>query len=89
MSQSVSFSEQNETFLVPFDKNKGLKYDETKNRKLRRLEDYFKEHSLLMKNEYLSVVTKAIKHIRIPYIEFIAKQFGYIPNNKHLAISTA
>ena len=88
MSQSVSFSDQEEIFLISYDKNKKLNYDEQKNRKLWSLEEYLRKNSLLMKNEYLSVVTQVIKHIRIPYIEFIAKQYGLMPNNKHLEILT-
>ena len=88
MSQSVSFSDQNETFMVLYDKNKGLKYDKTKNRRLRFLEEYMRQNSLLMKNEYLSVVARPFKHMRIPYIELIAKQFGLMPNNKYLEILT-
>ena len=89
MSHSVSFDDEDEIFYVPYDKRKKLRYNKNNNRKLSYLEKYMKKISLLMKNEYLSVVTRTIKHIRIPFIEFIAKQFGLIPNNKHLEILTA
>ena len=88
MSKSVTFDDENEIFYISYDGDKKLRYDENNNRRLSFLEEYMRTNSLLMKNEYLCVVTQTITHIRIPYIEFIAKQFGLLPNNKHLEILT-
>ncbi len=58
------------------------------NRVLYKMEDYFRKHHLLEKNEMLDILDYPQKHIRIPFIEMISFKKGWIYSYEFIHILT-
>ncbi len=63
----------------------GRRRREKLNRRLNKIERYMRIHHLLFKGEYLNFGMN--KSIRIPYIEKLAYNRGWIESGEHLMIS--
>lgn len=58
------------------------------NRLLYKMEKFFRKSDLLEKGEMLDISKYPQKHIRLPFIEYIAKQRGWIYKEEFVHIIT-
>lgn len=64
----------------------GRHYKESTNRRLRKIERYMKVNNLLFKDEFLEFSNQPKKHLRIPFIEAIAREKEWIYPDENLKI---
>lgn len=88
---NISFSNNNEIkYIIKLSSNcyiSNLKDLVRTNKKLRKIEKYFRCRDLLLPYEYLSLSNKEHKHIRSDYINFIARLEKFIHNRQWLKIN--
>ncbi len=90
----VRFNNEYQYFSIT--ENKEYNYNEEYekryvNRRLAKMERYFRKHNLLEKTEMLDMLDMSDfhqKHIRLPFIEYIAYRNGWIEPNESLTILT-
>ena len=87
MVKSVKFNNNITVKYISINKISSIKPGlKDKNRKLRNIERYMKKIDLLLNNEFLDFTDIKAKHIRLPYITYIAKNKKMIKNNENLII---
>lgn len=88
---SVKFSDSFQYFLIEEDKeyNYNIEYEKRHiNRVLARMECFFRKHDLLLPGEMLDLTTTPQKHIRLPFIEYIAYRKGWLKQCEYINIIT-
>lgn len=87
----VTFSEEYQYFLIEEDKeyNYNEEYEKRHlNRLLSKMERHFRKHHLLLPGEMLDITHIPQKHIRLPFIEYIAYRKGWMKQDEYINIIT-
>jgi len=85
--KKVTFSNKVTIFpYVSYQKHTCKTIDIRLNRKIRRIERYMRKVNLLLKTEYLELTKSKTKHIRGPYINFIAHKKKWISKRDNLEV---